>query len=68
MALASQDGYKRRVFWSYMCLIAFGYAGIHRVYLGRYFTAVLWFLTGGLFGVGIIYDIFAIPFLARREC
>ena len=66
MALASQDDYKRRVFWAYVILIAFGFAGIHRVYLGRYFTAVLWFVTGGLCGIGIIYDIFAIPFLARK--
>jgi TM2 domain-containing membrane protein YozV len=34
----------------------FGFMGSHRFYLGKWFTGLLYLLTGGLFLVGIIYD------------
>ena len=37
-----------------LCLI--GVAGIHRFYLGKPLTAILFFLTWGLFGFGLVYD------------
>lgn len=33
-----------------------GIFGLHRLYLEKYWTAILYFLTGGLFFVGVLYD------------
>ena len=37
--------------------IFLGYFGVHRFYVGKIATGVLWLLTGGLFGIGYIVDI-----------
>lgn len=34
--------------------------GIHRFYLGKIWTGILWLLTGGLFGIGWLYDFFTL--------
>jgi TM2 domain-containing membrane protein YozV len=33
-----------------------GVLGIHRFYMGKVWTGLLWLLTGGLFLVGYVYD------------
>jgi TM2 domain-containing membrane protein YozV len=33
-----------------------GFAGLHRLYMGKVGTGILWFCTWGLFGVGSVYD------------
>ncbi|MCU0797936.1 MAG: NINE protein [Akkermansiaceae bacterium] len=33
-----------------------GMFGIHRFYMGKIWTGLLWLLTGGLFLVGYVYD------------
>lgn len=43
----------------------FGFAGLHRFYLGKIGTGVLYFITGGLFGIGTIYDLFSMPRIVR---
>ena len=42
------------VTWILMTFL--GIFGIHRLYLGKWFTALIWFLTGGLFLLGYLYD------------
>jgi TM2 domain-containing membrane protein YozV len=33
-----------------------GLFGIHRLYMGKIITGILYLLTGGLFGIGYVYD------------
>jgi TM2 domain-containing membrane protein YozV len=37
-----------------------GVFGIHRFYLGKIATGLIWFFTGGLFGFGWLYDLWTL--------
>jgi TM2 domain-containing membrane protein YozV len=43
-----------------------GFCGIHRFYVGKPLTALLWLFTGGLLFVGQIIDLFLIPGMVDR--
>jgi TM2 domain-containing membrane protein YozV len=42
---------------SWILLIFLGIFGAHRLYMKKYFTAILYFFTGGLFVFGWLYDL-----------
>lgn len=51
------------VFW---LLGLVGLCGLHRFYVGRYWTGLLWLFTLGLFGIGQIFDLFFLGSMVRQ--
>ncbi|MEO1616190.1 MAG: TM2 domain-containing protein [Planctomycetota bacterium] len=42
---------------SWLLLVFLGLFGVHRFYMGKWITGLLYLLTGGLFGIGYAYDV-----------
>jgi len=59
----------KSTFVSYLLWIlgGLGVLGLHRFYLGRWVTGLIWFFTGGLFLFGAIIDLFLIPGMVQVE-
>jgi TM2 domain-containing membrane protein YozV len=45
---------------AWILLVFLGFFGIHRMYMGKWLTGILYLLTGGIFGLGYIYDMWTI--------
>ncbi|MDR9415884.1 MAG: TM2 domain-containing protein [Gracilimonas sp.] len=45
----------------------FGILGFHRFYLGRIGTGIGWLLSGGILGLGAIYDLFALSQMVDEQ-
>ncbi|MCA9203218.1 MAG: TM2 domain-containing protein [Pirellulaceae bacterium] len=41
---------------AWILLTFLGLFGIHRFYMGKVITGLIYLITGGLFGIGILYD------------
>ena len=41
---------------SWVLLTFLGVFGAHRLYMGKWMTAIIYFFTGGLFLLGVLYD------------
>ncbi|TNE67216.1 MAG: TM2 domain-containing protein [Alphaproteobacteria bacterium] len=64
----------RRLSWSpksrlvalILCFMV-GVFGVHRFYIGRWFTGIIYLLTLGLFGIGWLMDMILIPLGALTD-
>ncbi|MFC2172344.1 NINE protein [Acidobacteriota bacterium] len=41
---------------AWVLLTFLGLFGIHRMYMGKWITGIIYLFTGGLFGIGYLYD------------
>ncbi len=41
---------------AWILLTFLGIFGVHRMYLGKWLTGILWACTAGFFGLGLLYD------------
>jgi len=55
--------YLGKLLLAYLFLFCLGFFGIHRFYLGRTFSGLIYLFSGGLCGVGVFVDIFLLPFM-----
>ncbi len=45
---------------AWLLLTCLGLFGIHRFYMGKVVTGIIWILTGGLLGIGWLYDLWTL--------
>ena len=57
---------KKSMGTAYILLVLVGVFGVHRFYLGKTFTGILFLLTFGFFGWGILADLFLIPGIVNK--
>lgn len=48
-----------------LCIV--GIAGVHRFYMGKWVSGLIWLFTWGLLGVGSLIDLILIPGMVERR-
>ncbi len=66
-SLCKTNGGGKSVLVAYILWFFFGYFGVHRFYLNRPLSGIIYLLTGGIFGIGFIIDICLIPVMVEDE-
>lgn len=66
IAPSYESGHSTGLAYGLWCAGLLGACGIHRFYLGKVGTGILYLLTFGLLGIGQLYDLFAMKKLVRR--
>lgn len=46
--------------WILLLIPLTGITGLHRFYMGKWVTGLIWLLTGSLIGLGFIYDLLSL--------
>ena len=59
--------YSLAVAYALWAISGFGALGMHRFYLGKSGSGFVWLFTGGLAGIGGIYDLFTMPRQVRES-
>lgn len=60
---------KSRTLSMCLCILGLlGFAGIHRMYVGKWWTGILYMLTFGLCGFGTLYDIYKLYAETFHDC
>lgn len=52
---------------AWVLLTFLGIFGVHRFYMGRVLTGLLWLVTGGLFTLGYLYDLWNLNSMVAEE-
>jgi TM2 domain-containing membrane protein YozV len=45
---------------AWILLVFLGFFGVHRMYMGKWLTGILYLFTFGLFGVGYLFDLWTL--------
>lgn len=45
---------------AWILLTFVGFLGMHRFYMGKWLTGLLWLCTGGFFAIGLLYDLWTL--------
>ena len=52
---------------AWILLFLAGYLGLHRFYMGKIVTGIIYLLTVGIFGIGYIYDVLCLNTQINQE-